>query len=165
MKSIISITVLIFLTQVFAGGIIKGKVINPERNPMPEANITVIGSNLGAATNDKGSYYIRNIPEGQYNILCSYIGHKDELVKGVTIKNDSTIVMDFLLFPHEYQLESIEVEENKENLNSLLYYRDLAGKKFLHEYNVEGPAMKDIEIDVKPGFWERFRYFFYKMFN
>ena len=35
------------------------------------------GTNLGAATDEKGEYLIENLKAGEYDITVSYIGYKD----------------------------------------------------------------------------------------
>ena len=40
------------------------------------ANIFIIGTSLGSATNEKGFYKITNLEEGQYELKVTYIGYK-----------------------------------------------------------------------------------------
>lgn len=166
MKLLISVSVFILFGALFSAGIIKGNVVNAEAQPMPEANITVIGTGLGSATSDTGFYIIRNIPEGNYKLKCSYVGHKDEIISGVPVMNDSVLVVDFLLFPIEYQMDEISVQQDKEDINSLLYFRDLAQMELIYEHNVPYPKLNGkIDVKTKPGFWEMFRYYIHRIFN
>jgi len=166
MKLLISLSVITMFLTLFSAGIIKGNVVNADTQPMPEANITVVGTGHGSATNEAGYYIIKNIPEGRYNLKCSYIGHKDEIISGVPVINDSVLVVDFLLFPIEYQMAEIEVQQDKEDINSLLYFRDLAQMELIYEHNVPYPKLNGkIDVKTKPGFWEMFRYYIYRIFH
>ena len=166
MRILLFLTVIAVSAALFSAGMIKGNVINFENTPMAEANITLSGTTLGSATNDAGNYIIKNVPEGTYTVNCSFIGHNDVSLKGVIVETDSVKVVDFLLFPLEYQMDEIAVEQDEEDINSLLYFRDLAFIEMVREYNIPSPEMKGkIDVRTKPGFWEMFRYYIYRIFN
>jgi hypothetical protein len=166
MKILISLSVIAISASIYCAGIIKGNVINYENIPMAEANITLSGTNMGSASNDEGNYVIKNVPAGTYTVKCSFIGHSDVSLKGVIVENDSVRVVDFLLFPLEYQMEEIAVEQDEEDINGLLYFRDLAFMEMVREYNIPSPELKGkIDVRTKPGFWEMFRYYIYRIFN
>ena len=63
-------------------------------------------------------------------------------------------------------MDEIAVEQDEEDINSLLYFRDLAFIEMVREYNIPSPEMKGkIDVITKPGFWEMFRYYIYRIFN
>ena len=45
------------------------------------ANVFITGTSLGAATNDKGSYDIKNISPGTYKLKVSYIGYESKEIE------------------------------------------------------------------------------------
>lgn len=57
-------------------GIIKGTVID-ENTGEPLIGVTVLvkGTKLGAWTDVKGNFRIKNVPVGQYSLLLKYVGH------------------------------------------------------------------------------------------
>ncbi len=98
---------------VFAGttGKIAGKVTDKETGePMPGANVVVVGTTLGAATNVNGEYFILNVPPGSYDVRASVIGYSQILEKGVRVNADLTVKVDFALPSETLQLgEVVEV--------------------------------------------------------
>jgi len=56
---------------------IQGYVKDAETGePLPSANVIIVGTSLGAATDLNGKYVIRNVPQGSYTFRASYIGYK-----------------------------------------------------------------------------------------
>jgi len=85
---------------VFAGvtGKISGKVIDKDTgDPLPGVNITIQGTNMGAATNLNGEYFIINIPVGTYTLVASMIGYKKIEKTDVKSIQDLTTTVNFEL--------------------------------------------------------------------
>jgi TonB-dependent receptor len=104
-KTIISLCALVLITLFFnrtvlaAGITISGHVEDAEtNNALPGANVILLGTSMGAATDVSGNYVIQNVPSGTYNIKVSYIGYKSEELK-VTIKAAESLQQDFSLRP------------------------------------------------------------------
>ncbi len=166
MKNIMLITLLTALQAVFSSGIIKGTVVSSENTILTEANIIVIGTTLGSATDETGKFVIRGIKEGRYLLRCSHIGYTDDFARGVLVQKDSVSVIDFVLEPTEYQMQAIEVEKKMDDIDAIMKTRNLGTSEFFTVQNVEKPVIKGkIRVDTSVGFWARFRLFFYKMFN
>ena len=59
-------------------GHIQGHIVDEKtKQPMPGANVMVMGTNFGAATNAEGIYRIEHLPEEVYELKVSYIGYID----------------------------------------------------------------------------------------
>ena len=81
-------------------GKITGTVTNQETGkPLAGVNITVVGSDIGAATDQKGRYFVRSVPPGKYQLTASHIGFKTVLVKEVAVKVNATTTLNFVLEP------------------------------------------------------------------
>lgn len=65
------------------------------------ANIIVVGTSFGAATNVNGEYIINNIPAGNYSVKASYIGYQDVTVSNLTVNSGLTTRLNFELNPVE----------------------------------------------------------------
>ena len=64
---------------------ISGKVMDASTDKeLSWANISILGTNMGAATNEDGSYFISNVPPDTYTFRVTYLGYG---------KLDSTIVL------------------------------------------------------------------------
>jgi hypothetical protein len=164
MKTIILICVLTALQTVFSNGMIKGNVVSSDNAVLTEANITVIGTTLGSATDEKGRFVIRGIPKGRYIIRCSHLGFTDEFMRGITVGTDTVTELEFVLEPTEYQLQGIEVEKRMDDFEAMMKTRNLASSEFFAQQNVEMPKPKGkIRVNTRVGFWERIRHFFRKL--
>ena len=77
--------------QVFAGTI-KGQVKDVKTGePLIGATILLKNTTLGAATGLDGSFQIKNIPSGEYEIQVSYISYKTSNIK-IKVENKEVIV-------------------------------------------------------------------------
>ena len=59
-------------------------------NSLIGCNIIINGTLLGASSNEKGDYYILNIPPGKYNIRYEMMGYKKLIQESVSISIDKT---------------------------------------------------------------------------
>lgn len=62
------------------------------------ANVFLLGTSLGSATNLNGEYFIKQIPEGNYTVRISYIGYKTKEFE-VTILPNRTLQLNETLVP------------------------------------------------------------------
>ena len=62
-------------------GKIAGSVVESETgNPLPGANVVIVGTMLGAASDVKGEYYILNVPPGKYQVSATMMGFEKMVV-------------------------------------------------------------------------------------
>jgi hypothetical protein len=67
-------------------GKLAGKVTDARTgDPLPGANILLVGTELGAATNARGEYFILNILPGTYEVRVSFVGYATETISGVRV--------------------------------------------------------------------------------
>lgn len=94
---IIVFLILSFTYTIFANGNIKGTVKDSKLDePLYGANIILVGTALGAATDLYGKFELRNIPPGTYILKVSYIGYEEKL-QAVDIVDDRVLNIDFML--------------------------------------------------------------------
>ena len=90
-------------------GIITGVVKDDEtKEAIPSVNVVVLGTSLGAATNEQGRYIIRNVPPGRVTIVASTIGHKP-VEATIVVEAGVTSTKDFLLVHTDVQLGEVVV--------------------------------------------------------
>lgn len=97
---------------IYAGttGKLSGSVKDSETGePLVGANIIIVGTEFGAATNVDGNFIILNIPPGNYSVKVSYIGYQTSLITDVQIIVDQTTTLTALLNPESIQVEEIIV--------------------------------------------------------
>lgn len=112
-KSILSIPIgisfkLILLLMVFASLISKnnyaqstGKIVGrvseaTSGSELSGANVFILNTNLGAATDQQGNFVITDVKPGTYNVRASFLGYQDQVLE-VTIQSSQTVVVDFSL--------------------------------------------------------------------
>ena len=90
-------------------GSIKGKIIyaNSEE-PVFGANIIIIGTNFGAATDMDGEFFIKDVPVNEYTIQISYIGCVQKKEKIRIIKN-KTLELNYALQQSLVNLDEVVV--------------------------------------------------------
>ncbi len=94
-------------TQNFAGttGKIAGKITDAATGePLIGANIIIMGTSLGAATDFDGNFFIINIPPGKYEVKASSIGYNAIVMQNVKVSVDQTTKLNF-----ELQEEAVEM--------------------------------------------------------
>ena len=94
------IALLVLPTLMFAQSTtakLAGVVSDADGNPLVGANVVVEGSNLGAATDQLGRYYILDVPVGDYNLRAEYIGYTTVIEAGVSTSVGFTTTVDFAL--------------------------------------------------------------------
>lgn len=89
-------------------GKISGFVFDRQtKQPIPDANIIISGTHLGAASHDGGYYFIDNIPKGNYDITVRVIGYQIQTRKEVNIGKET--LLNFALTPKTIQIDPILV--------------------------------------------------------
>jgi hypothetical protein len=78
-------------------GQIIGRVYNAETGePMGFADVMLVGTGLGSATNTRGEFFIDRVPPGTHVLQASFVGFETTRVD-VTVERDRTSEIDFLL--------------------------------------------------------------------
>ena len=88
-------------------GKIAGQVIDQATGEvLPGANMTIVGTTLGAATDTDGNYFIINVPPGLYSVRGNMIGFAPVVQTEVRVSVNLTTTVDFTL-----QVEAVELSE------------------------------------------------------
>ena len=77
----------------FAGntGKISGKITSSETSePLIGANVIILGTDLGASTDNEGEYFIINVPAGTHSIKIMMIGYQTMTFTDVAVSPDLT---------------------------------------------------------------------------
>jgi len=94
-------------------GKISGKIIDADtQEELIGANIIILGTNLGAATDIEGNYFILNITPGTYNVKISYVGYAPKTITEVRIVANITYELNIELST-DFTLPDIVVEGKK----------------------------------------------------
>ncbi len=77
--------------------------------PLIGANILIVGTSFGAATDLNGEYDIRNLNAGVYEVRCSYVGFQTKTIANVRVNTGLTTEVDFQLAGEGFETEEIRV--------------------------------------------------------
>ena len=88
-------------------GRLAGVVVDDLGDPLPGANVVIEGTQLGAATDIDGNYFIIGVPVGTYSVTASFVGYASQTIEGLQISSGYTTEQNFELGPQE--LGTIEV--------------------------------------------------------
>jgi len=75
-------------------------------NPLPSANVVLVGTSLGSASDIEGRYLIRNVPPGSFTLRASYVGYRPIEIP-LDVGADEIIVRDFALEPVALEGEEV----------------------------------------------------------
>lgn len=99
-------------------GKIFGKVVDAQTGePLIGANVLILGTNYGAATDVKGEFIILNILPGTYNISARYIGYREQINQNIKVYVNLTTEVNFNLQTEEYTTDVIVVQAPKPLIN------------------------------------------------
>ncbi len=80
-------------------------------------NIIVMGTNLGAATNEEGKFFIVNVPVGTYDVKVSSIGYKTQVIKDVQVSADRVAQLNINLTSTVIESEEVVVTAHQDQLH------------------------------------------------
>ncbi|MBD3274930.1 MAG: TonB-dependent receptor plug domain-containing protein, partial [Candidatus Marinimicrobia bacterium] len=91
-------------------GKIAGSVTDAETGePLPGVNVFIQGTDLGAATDADGDYFIIQVPPGTYTVVARFIGYAEQRKTGAQVNIDRTLELDFSLQPSAIAGEEVTV--------------------------------------------------------
>ncbi|SIQ43179.1 TonB-dependent receptor [Maribacter ulvicola] len=134
MKNFLTLTFFLVLLSAHAQDVfstISGTVQDTSGKPLPFANVLVKGLKLGVLTDDNGKYTIKNVPQGQHNIIVSFIGYKTSTQAIEINERSKKIALNFIL------------EENIENLDEV----NVNGKSKETQLETKGFAVNAINTE------------------
>ena len=119
MKSLLTIVVL-FSTMFAqtANAKIAGVVTGEDGTPLVGANVFVEGSDLGAATDELGRFFILNVPVGNYSVKAEYIGYKSYVESNVKTSVGFTTTVDFVMSVASVAGEEVNVVRERKLVNT-----------------------------------------------
>ncbi len=91
-------------------GKIQGVVVDEETTePIPYANIIILQTDIGTATDERGDFFILNIPPGKYTIEVSYVGYQTKRIENIEVEIDQTVRLKVALLQTPIEIPPITV--------------------------------------------------------
>lgn len=95
-------------------GTLSGKVVDKATGEdMIGAILRIEGTSLGAATEFDGTFSIRNIPAGTYQVKCSFVSFTTKLIDGVVIKQGQTTELNISMEELVVEGKAVEIVDFK----------------------------------------------------
>jgi len=89
---------LTYLLNAQSTSVITGRVLDTDNLPLPGANVTIEGTEIGSVSDVNGFYTLVQVPTGSQKVHVSYIGFTEEL-KEVVVSEGKTTNLNFQLKP------------------------------------------------------------------
>jgi len=91
-------------------GLISGEVRDATtKQPLPMANVFVVGTNLGAASDENGRFVIRDVPTGHYQLRSSYIGYNPATYTDIVVSQSRTTTVSVELVSSQIEMNEVTV--------------------------------------------------------
>lgn len=91
-------------------GQISGSVIDKETQlPLPGANVQIIDSHLGAASDLEGNFLIKKVPVGSYSLRITFMGYKPHVKTDVIVRSQRITFLEVDLRMSLINMESVVV--------------------------------------------------------
>ncbi|MCB9235986.1 MAG: carboxypeptidase-like regulatory domain-containing protein [Bacteroidia bacterium] len=123
LKLILTLSFLILLSSLsFAAGGIKGKVLDKNTHePLAYVTIRVEGQNGGTISHADGSFELKGLDEGNYDLQVEMNGYEDVEICNVTVCNDEFYNASVEIAEDAWEMEkySINIAEVDQDLISL----------------------------------------------
>ena len=111
-KLLLAVAALLLLPVLLVAqdGKLRGKVTDKESGEaLIGANVTVEGTNLGAATDVNGEYVILSVPPGIYTAKVTYIGYSPVTISNVAVNASLTTNQNFAMSSSAVQVQGVEI--------------------------------------------------------
>lgn len=101
-------------TCIQASGRIRGTVVDLQTgDPLIGANVIVVGTNTGAATDANGEFILLNLEAGEYNVRATFIGYQEVTLQNVRVNDDLTTYIEFELPSQDIEVGTVEILAEK----------------------------------------------------
>ena len=101
-------------------GSVTGTVVDAQNGEtLPGANVSIVGTQRGTATNANGQYTIQNVQPGTYSLRASFVGFQAQVVEQVEVAAGEETQLGSLLIPLP-----MEVIESVTRYQAVLYTSD-----------------------------------------
>ena len=114
----ISLIIIVLIIKIFnisafpqeSQGEIYGRITDAvSKQPLVGANVILVGTTLGDATNIDGGFQIKNISPNTYQVRASLIGYNSLTKTDVAVTTARPVQLDFELTEQVFELESVTV--------------------------------------------------------
>ncbi|MCB0551884.1 MAG: TonB-dependent receptor [Phaeodactylibacter sp.] len=118
-------TGLLMLSTVQAQCVLSGQVSDKDGQPLVGANVLILETKQGSATNETGAYRIAGLQPGSYTLEVTYIGFEAAWRKVVIQAGQSQQELGIRLEPHAVQVDELIVRATRAGEKAPMTYTNL----------------------------------------
>lgn len=108
-------------------GKVQGRVFDEKTgDPIAYANVIIQNTDMGAATDADGNFFILNVPTGTHSIEASYIGYQTKNIVDVIVEYAKTVRLSIGLNPSAIELSPMTVTSERPAVS-----KDMVGTTYL----------------------------------
>ncbi len=94
-------------------GVISGRIADATNNEaIPFANVVIMGTTIGTATDLDGNFELKNLTPGLYNVSVSFLGYKSKTEYEVQVFNNKPARLDMRLEADNKTLDAVVIKAN-----------------------------------------------------
>jgi uncharacterized protein YjbK len=115
---IIALFTLIGLNSFAQNGIIRGFVYDKDNGePCMFANVSILGTTFGAATDVNGYFSIPRIPDGDYTIVITYVSY-DSIAEAFTMESGKMVSKNFYMSKAAFVLQEAVISAERQEMRT-----------------------------------------------
>ena len=93
---------------------IQGKITDARTNEtLPGANVVIEGTTTGATSDFDGKFSILQLAPGKYNLLVSFVGYQQQVIREVEVKGEKIATLEIKLSPAVNELLTAEITASR----------------------------------------------------
>ncbi|HEX4632645.1 MAG TPA: carboxypeptidase regulatory-like domain-containing protein, partial [Gemmatimonadales bacterium] len=131
-------------------GKIQGTVTDPAGAAVAKAQVIIAGTAFGAVTDDKGYYFINNVPPGTYTLRAQFIGFAPTDLTGVHVLGGQTLTENFPMKPSAVVVGGINVVAAA---NPIVPRDEVTSKSIVSGQTIASLPISDVRsvLSLQPG--------------
>jgi len=132
-------------------GKIQGTVTDPAGTAIARAQVVVVGTAFGAVTDDKGYYFINNVPVGTYSLKAQFIGYAPMQQDGARVLGGQTVTFDFKMTQSTVAIAGLTV--TTQAVNALVPRDQVTSKSIVSGSSFQNLPVSNVRnvITLQPG--------------
>ena len=105
MKNLFTLLLCLAITPFYAQNTLTGRVIDSTtQQPVTFANVYIPKLEKGVVTEDSGTFTLNDLPNGNYNLLVSYVGYQTKSIN-ISIPGETSI--NIVLVPSAIEMQEV----------------------------------------------------------
>lgn len=133
---------------------ITGRILNQaDTRPVANASVFLADATIGANTADDGTFALKNVKPGKYNLVVSIIGF-ERYSQAITVNGNITLP-DVLVFPKPISLNEVKIkprdDSGREHYLGLFKSYFLGTSDLAKECTITNPEILDLDFDDATG--------------